>query len=184
MRSPVAATQRLAVTVDRLRRRDPDVLDELLDSYGRELQGVAYLILRDPAEAEDVVIDTLLAALDRGAQLRESGALRAWLLRIATNRALSTRRSSARVVLLPVAPERPVDADNDERLTLLACVERLAPRMRAAVVLHYYADLPVRAVAETLGTSENTVKSQLREALAQMRAALAEPVTVEEAAYG
>lgn len=184
MRSPVAATQRPAVTVDRLRRRDPDVLDELLSSYGRELQGVAYLILRDLAAAEDVVVDTLLAALDRGAQLREGDALRGWLLRIAANRALSVRRTSARMVLLAVPPERPVRVDEDERLTLLDCVERLAPRMRAAVVLHYYADLPVRAVAETLGTSENTVKSQLREALAQMRVALAEPVTLEEAAYG
>ena len=172
------------MTVERLRRRDPDVLDELLDRYGRELQGVAYLILRDPTAAEDVVMDTLLAALDRGSQLRDADSLRAWLLRIATNRALSVRRSTGRLVLLAVTPERPVRIDEDERLTLLGCVERLAPRMRAAIVLRYYADLPLRAVAETLGTSENTVKSQLREALAQMRAALAEPVTVEEAAYG
>jgi len=37
--------------------------------------------------AEDVVIDTLLTALDRGEQLRDATAIRAWLLRIATNRA-------------------------------------------------------------------------------------------------
>lgn len=55
---------------------------------------------------------------------------------------------------------------------LLAAVDGLAPRMRAAVVLRYYADLPVRDVAETLGTSENTVKTQLREALGRMRTVL------------
>ena len=74
-----------------------------------------------------------------------------------------------------MVPDRPARrTDEDERLTLLSCVERLAPRTRAAVVLRYYADLSVRETAEALGTSENTVKTQLREALEQMRRTLKE----------
>ena len=173
------------MTVQALRGHQPEVLDHLLATYGPEIQGVAYLVLRDPSAAEDVVIDTLLTALDRGDQLRDATAIRAWLLRIATNRALSVRRSSARIVELNLAPDRPArDADEDLRLVLLASVGRLAPRMRAAVVLRYYADLSVRETAEALGTSENTVKTQLREALAQMRLALAEPTPVREAVHG
>ena len=76
------------MTVEALRRGRPEVLATLLDEYGREIQGVAYLILRDRAAAEDVLIDTLMTALDRGSQLRDPAALRAWLLRIATNQAL------------------------------------------------------------------------------------------------
>jgi RNA polymerase sigma-70 factor, ECF subfamily len=163
------------MTVEALRGHRPEVLDDLLARYGREIQGVAYLVLRDRAAAEDVVMDTLLTALDRGDQLRDPDALRPWLLRIATNAALGMRRSTARVVQLHVVPDGPARRiDEDERLTLLSCVDRLAPRMRAAVVLRYYADLPVRDVAETLGTSENTVKTQLREALEQMRRTLGE----------
>jgi RNA polymerase sigma factor (sigma-70 family) len=45
----------------------------------------------------------------------------------------------------------------------------LPPRMRAAIVLHYYADLTVDGVATTLDRSPNTIKSQLREGLAQLR---------------
>jgi hypothetical protein len=44
------------VTVESLRRRRPETLGQLLEAYGRELQSVAYLILRDRAEAEDAVI--------------------------------------------------------------------------------------------------------------------------------
>ena len=165
----------LQMTIEALRGHRPEVLDDLLARYGRELQGVAYLVLRDRAAAEDVVVDTLLTALDHGDELRDPDALRAWLLRIATNRALGMRRSSSRVVQLHVVPDRPARwADEDERLTLLSCVDRLAPRMRAAVVLRYYADLSVRQVADAMGTSENTVKTQLREALEHMRAALAD----------
>lgn len=173
------------MTVEALRGRRPEVLADLLAQHGREIQGVAYLILRDRSAAEDVVVDTLLAALDRGSSLRDPGALRPWLLRIATNRALRVRRSEARVIQLHVLPDRAARwTDEDERLTLLAVVDRLPPRMRAAIVLRYYADLPVRDVAEALGTSENTVKTQLRQALERMRQTLSEASAMREAGHG
>ena len=163
------------MTIEALRSHRPEVLADLLDRYGRDIQGLAYLVLRDRAAAEDVVVDTLLTALERGDQLRDPDRLRPWLLRIATNKALGVKRSSGRVVQLQVVPDWPaLRRDEDERLALLGCVDRLAPRTRAAVVLRYYADMSVRDVAETLGTSENTVKTQLREALAQIRRTLAE----------
>jgi len=173
------------MTVEALRGRRPEVLGDLLDRYGREIQGVAYLILRDRAGAEDVVVDTLLTAFDRGGSLRDPEALRPWLLRIATNRALAVRRREGRVVHLQVVPETASrDPDQDERILLLSVVEALPARMRAAVVLRYYADFPVRDVAEALGTSENTVKTQLREALGRLRRALADAPRSEEALHG
>jgi DNA-directed RNA polymerase specialized sigma24 family protein len=86
------------VTIEALQGHRPEVLDVLLDRYGREIQGIAWLILRDREAAEDVLVDTLLTALDRGNQLRDPERLRPWLMRIATNRALAVRRSSAGVV--------------------------------------------------------------------------------------
>jgi len=173
------------MTIEALRGRRPEVLDTLLDRYGRDIQGVAWLILRDREAAEDVVVDTLLTALDRGDQLRDAERLRPWLLRIATNRALGMKRSTARVVQLHVLPDVAARrTDVDERLALLGCVDRLAPRMRAAVVLRYYADLPVRDVAEALGTSENTVKTQLREALEHIRRSLGDDGAMREASHG
>ena len=53
-------------------------------------------------------------------------------------------------------------------------MDDLPPRTRAAVVLRYYADLPVEDVAAAMGTSVNTAKTQLREALAHLRRALAD----------
>jgi RNA polymerase sigma factor (sigma-70 family) len=47
--------------------------------------------------------------------------------------------------------------------------------MRAAVVLRYYADLPVEEVARALGKSPNTVKAQLQTALDRLRRALTDP---------
>jgi RNA polymerase sigma factor (sigma-70 family) len=173
------------MTVQALRERRPEVLGDLLERYGREIQGVAYLILHDHQAAEDVVVETLLAAFDHAGSLRDPDALRPWLLRIAVNRALGVRRSGARLVQLNMAPDQPrFDPDAAERLTLLGVVHQLPVRMRAAVVLRYYADMSVRDVAAALGTSENTVKTQLRESLERLRITLAETPHSREAIDG
>jgi RNA polymerase sigma-70 factor (ECF subfamily) len=167
------------MTVQALRERRIDTLAGLLDAYGREIQGVAYLILRDRALAEDVTIDTLLTAFERGGSIRDEAAVRPWLLRVAANKALTIRRSSGRVIQVAAMPEvrasRDLAADASDRVALLGAVGELPAQMRAAVVLRYYADLPVEDVAAALGKSPNTIKSQLQTALDRMRRTLAEP---------
>ena len=167
------------MTVQALRSRRPQALADLLDAYGREIQAVAYLILRDRLAAEDVTIETLLTAFEKGGSIRDDSAVRAWLLKVATNKALELRRRGARVIGLELVPEgiAPGDLAGDAtgRLALLAGVAELPPAMRAAVVLRYYSDLPVEQVAAVLGKSPNTIKAQLQTALDRLRRSLADP---------
>jgi RNA polymerase sigma factor (sigma-70 family) len=174
------------MTVEALRRRRPEAMADLLALYGKEIQGVAYLILRDKSDAEDVVAETLLTAYERAGDLRDESAFRSWLLRIATNHALGMRRGNARIVRLHVVPDigggDPMPASTD-RVALLDGVADLPAQMRAAVVLRYYADLSVDDVAAALGKSPNTIKAQLQTALDRLRLSLADTVgaTVPEA---
>ena len=166
------------MTVQALRSRRPETLAELLDAHGREIQAVAWLILRDRLLAEDVTIETLLTAFEKAGQIRDDAALRPWLLRVATNRALSMRRRSARIVDLALVPDAaaPGDlaTDSADHVALLAGMAELPLQMRAAVVLRYYADLPVEEVAKALGKSPNTIKAQLQTALDRLRRSLAD----------
>jgi RNA polymerase sigma factor (sigma-70 family) len=172
------------MTVEALRRGQPEVLADLLARYGRDMQAVAFLIVRDRSAAEDVVADSLLAALDHGQGLRDEAALRPWLLRIATNRALRHRQRAARIVELEIVDGLPAERRGpgaDDSMALWQAVNDLPPRMRAAVGLRYYLDLPVETVAEILGVSPNTIKTQLKSALAHLRTALAdEPMGLGE----
>lgn len=172
------------MTVEALRRGRPEVLADLLARYGRDMQAVAHLIVRDRSAVEDVVADSLLAALDHGHGLRDEAALRPWLLRIATNKALRHRQRAARVVELNVVDDIAAETRGpgaDESMALWEAVRALPPRMRAAVGLRYYLDLPVEQVAEILDVSPNTIKTQLKSALAHLRTALAdEPLTLAE----
>ena len=167
------------MTVQALREGRIDTLAGLLEAHGREIQGVAYLILRDRSLAEDVTIETLLTAFERGGAIRDEGSLRAWLLRVATNKALTVRRSTRRVVDLAHLPETSAAGDlaveAADRVALLAAVGTLPIQMRAAVVLRYYADMPVEGIAAALGKSPNTIKAQLQTALDRLRRTLAEP---------
>lgn len=168
------------MTVEALRRRRPETLGDLLDAYGREIQSVAYLIVRDRAEAEDIVVETLLTAFEKGGSIRDERALRAWLLRVATNHALGSRRRTGRIVRLDVVPDRAssgdLGSDSATRVALLDGIADLPPQIRAAVVLRYYADLSVEEVATTLGKSPNTIKAQLQTALDRLRTHLADPL--------
>jgi RNA polymerase sigma-70 factor (ECF subfamily) len=170
------------MTVQALRERRIETLAQLLEAHRREIQGVAYLILRDRLLAEDVTIETLLTAFERGGSVRDDDALRAWLLRVATNKALTVRRSSGRLVDLSFAPDVPsrrdLASETTDRVAILAAVGTLPIQMRAAVVLRYYADLSVEGVAAALGKSPNTIKAQLQVALDRLRQSLADPVSL------
>jgi RNA polymerase sigma factor (sigma-70 family) len=174
------------MTVEALRRGSVDVLDVLLAQYGHELQRVAYLILHDAAAAEDVVADTLIAAFERGATLRDAAALRPWLLRIAANHALTYRRRRIRIVALDLIPDVPDERERlgaDIRATLWQGVSALPLRTRAAMVLRYYADLPVDDVAAALNVSTNTVKAQLQSGLQRLRRTLGDEAPLAEARH-
>lgn len=166
-------TARLAAD---LRAQRPDVIGELLDAYGRELTGVAFLIVRNHADAEEVVMDTLVTAWRRASQLRDDAALRTWLHRIATRQALSRRRrpryatTSLELAAPLAAPPR--DEPSADRVVIAEALAELPPKMRAALALHHYAGFTVPQVAEIMGTSENTIKSSLRAGMGRLRAAL------------
>lgn len=163
--------------VAELRQGHVDALDTLLRTYGGEIQAVAYLTLRNEHDAEEVLADTLLTAWQKIGTLRDPDRLRPWLLTIAIRIALRRRRRlQPRVVSLDPGAVSPSTAPATlDELELRDAINRLPPRMRAVVALNVVADLPVAEVARVLGTSENTVKSQLRVARARLRVALRDP---------
>lgn len=73
-------------------------------------------------------------------------------------------------------PSPPTDEPSADRLLIVEALEALPPKMRAAVALHHYAGLSVPQVANAMGTSQNTVKSNLRDGMARLRAAFDVPV--------
>jgi RNA polymerase sigma-70 factor (TIGR02960 family) len=80
----------------RARAGDGDAFRELTDPYRRELQAHIYRIVGSAQDAEDLVQETLLAAWRGLERFEERASMRAWLHRIAANRALDALRASRR----------------------------------------------------------------------------------------
>jgi RNA polymerase sigma-70 factor (ECF subfamily) len=83
-------------TLAHARAGDETAFRELTDPYRRELQVHIYRIVGSVQDAEDLLQETLLAAWRGLAQFQERASIRAWLYRIATNRALDVLRASRR----------------------------------------------------------------------------------------
>lgn len=171
-----ARTELTETLVADLQARRPEALDELLYRFGGEIQAVAFLIVRNESDAEEILADTLVTAWQKIGSLRDPQRLRAWLLTTATRLALRRRRRWRPAQLtLDAADQLAVhDPSPIDRIVLGQAINRLTPRMRAVIALHYVADLPTSEIAAVVGRSENTVKTQLREARAKLRAWLAE----------
>ena len=158
-------------TLDRANALDAAGFGALLDRETPVLLAAARAVLLHDADAQDLVQTTLEVAWRHRAALREPAAGRGWLLRIQMREAFRWRRRLARFVRLDagvveIAGPSVASADT---AAIRDALRRLTPRVRAAVVLHHMVGLPVGEVAQALGTSPNTVKTQLRLGLARLR---------------
>lgn len=158
--------------IDRCRNGDRDAFDAVVARYGLQVLRTARLIVRDEALAEDVSQETFLKAWRRIGSLRDEDP-GPWLTRIAANESISAWRRrhrfnalTERIGRLRVMAPATV---SEEHLDLTRALDRLAPELRAAIVLHYYHDLTVEHSAAALGIPIDTLKSRLKAALRELR---------------
>lgn len=147
------------------------------------LYRLAGLLLGDAADAEDASQEALLRAWRSADSLRDPAGIDAWLDRIVVNicRDRLRRRRTIRFVALAddaggaaADPFRAV-LDRDEALRAM---DDLDADQRIVVILHYWSDLTLEAVAERVGWPVGTVKSRLHNALERMRHRIAATTAV------
>ncbi|MBP6015316.1 MAG: RNA polymerase sigma factor [Candidatus Promineofilum sp.] len=164
--------------VRRARRDSPAAWEELVGRHQEPVFRLAYLILGDAADAEDVAQETFIRAYRALARFDDARPLRPWLLSIAANLARNRRRNLGRYwAALQRAfrqnpepyhapPERTEAADARR---LRQAVSRLRPNARDIVYLRYFLGLSEAEAAAALGIPAGTAKSRLSRALAQLR---------------
>jgi RNA polymerase sigma-70 factor (sigma-E family) len=147
--------------------------DAFVAGSGGRLLRTAYLLTGDHGAAEDLVQDVLVRAWSRWSRVSGADEPAAYVRRMLVNASVSRWRSlrarpAERLVAEP--PERAGTETEPRDDEVWALVGTLPPRQRAVVVLSYYEDLPDAQVAEALGCTTGTVKSQRAKALRSMRA--------------
>jgi RNA polymerase sigma-70 factor (ECF subfamily) len=156
---------------------DEGAFRELVERHVDRAYALALRILRNGADAEDVVQDTLLKIWShRGSWQSGRAKFSTWLYRVVTNRCLDMRRRP-KTEGMDEAPEM-VDAQPDALTTLqrheasdlLAReMERLPDQQRVALILSYYDDLSNAQIAEVMDTTVQAVESLLKRGRQHLR---------------
>jgi RNA polymerase sigma-70 factor, ECF subfamily len=143
---------------------------------------LATVILGSAIEAEDAVSDAALAAWRSRARLRDAERFEAWFGRILVNVCRDRLRSRGRhpVGEMPAseiggAGRDPADFRDavQARDAMSRAFETLESDERIVLVLRFWHDLPIDAIADRVGIPSGTVKSRLHHATARLRTALA-----------
>ena len=173
--------------IARVRAQDREALAEVYRQYGGAMLTLARSMMRDTAQAEDVVTDALLRVHDKGGAFRGERGLRTWLLRIVANLCrdqLRRRKFSAGSPdeLSPIEhaglAHRPVEDWDDamDQRRRADAVERalveLPDDQREAMVMRHRLGLSHEEMVDLLGVPLGTVKSRLARGLAALRAVL------------
>jgi RNA polymerase sigma-70 factor (ECF subfamily) len=167
--------------VKRARQGDIQAFGEIVDQYSMLMLRTALTIVGDCDVAQDVVQDTFIQAWHHLSDLREAAALCPWLIRIVINQCISFKRRLAR----STAFIRQTLSDHETDLIAQAaddhkgCVERnwdlaraidsLPVKQKVVIALHYYNGMTLPEMAQTLQTSENTLKKRIQAALINLR---------------
>ena len=170
--------------VGRVLAGETALFEILMRRYNQRLYRMARVILRDDAEAEDVMQDAYVRAYEHLYQFAGKAAFSTWLTRIAIHEALARKRRRGRQEELDALPmngdSMPImkssalspeeGAANAETGALLQeAIERLPETYRLVVVMREVEELSVADTAESLGVSEAVIKTRLHRAHAMLR---------------
>lgn len=134
----------------------------IMEKYKDNLFSAAFNICRNAADADDVVQDTLIRYHTTEKQFENEQHIRAWLIRVAINRAKNVSMSFFRRASVPL--EDYIDSlifETPEAKDLLEEVLKLPEKYRIVIHLFYYEDYSVKEIADIMHISEGNVKVRL-----------------------
>jgi RNA polymerase sigma-70 factor (ECF subfamily) len=159
------------------RQGDQTAWEALMRAHQEPVFRLAYLLLGDPDEAEDIAQETFLRAYKALDGFDTERPLRPWLLRIASNLAHNRHRSLGRYIaaLTRFAQQDPEGIKSTtiepegESQALWQAVKKMKQPFQEVIYLRYFLDMPENEMAETLDIPAGTVKSRLHRALSKLR---------------
>jgi RNA polymerase sigma-70 factor (sigma-E family) len=143
---------------------------EFVAAQTRPLLGLAHALTANPHDAWDLTQETLARLGERWGRTRmdePAAYARTVMVRLNIDRIRRLRRELP--LLGTPSEDAPVELVGETDAWLVEALATLSPRQRTALALRYVEDLDVRGIAERMGCSEGTVKSQLSRGTERLR---------------
>jgi RNA polymerase sigma-70 factor (ECF subfamily) len=159
--------------LNEFRQGDLNAFETLFHLHQQAVYGWILRIVRNPAAAEDLTIETFWRIHRAHARFDPSHGFEGWSRRVATHAALDWLRTVRREAELPADIASPASADPaigaEIRSKTALAFQRLPPKLRIAAILSVVEELPGKEVAEALGISVAAVKLRVFRALRLLR---------------
>jgi RNA polymerase sigma-70 factor (ECF subfamily) len=162
------------------RQRDRNAQKLLFETYSSKMYGLCYRYLKDSMEAEDALVMSFARIFEKIDQFKGEGSLEGWIRRIVVNEALTClrRHRSMHLVTDLDAAEYQVNyknlEDHLEAEDLMQLINELPTGYRIVFNMYAIDGYSHKEIADALGISENTSKSQLSRARTYLQKALKE----------
>lgn len=137
-------------------------VDVLVDKYKNNLFSIAFNICKNMQDAEDVVQDTFIGYLTIKKDFETLEHIRAWLIRVAINKAKNKNISFFRRNTVPLEEYmETLTFESEEASEVFVAVMGLPEKYRVVIHLFYYEDYSIKEIADILKLSESNVKVRL-----------------------
>lgn len=136
-------------------------LERVIALVWPEAYRISASILRDRGLAEDAAQDACVAIVQALPRLQDASAFYSWSYKVIVNRAMSVARRRRDVQPLEALDDHGVTFDSADALDLADALGTLPIGQRCAIILHYYAGLTSREIAEATGLPRSTVRFHL-----------------------
>jgi RNA polymerase sigma-70 factor (ECF subfamily) len=164
--------------LERAKTGDLDAFDQLMRANERQVLGTALRLLGNLEDAQDAGQETFLRLYKSLNRLPDIQEIRSWLYRVTVNVCNDMHRARRRRAWEPMTGPEPASNQADPELAWIhqergklveMALKTLPEKERAAVVLRDMQGLSTREVAEILGSSEVTVRSQISVARGKLK---------------
>ena len=165
--------------IQQARGGDPEAWEALTQNHQEAVFRLAYLLLGDPDDAEDVAQEAFVRAYYTLKRFDSARPLRPWLMQIASNLASNRRRSLGRyfnaLMRLARDPSEPrTSMPEDDPHALWQAVRQIRFEFQQVIYLRYFLDMGEDEMSTALGIPAGTVKSRLHRALGALRKVIAD----------
>ena len=157
---------------ERFRRGDPIALGLVFDALAPELLGVAMHVSRGADEAEDLVQQTFLTAIEQRDRYESGRPLMPWLSGILANHSRNAVRKRRDSSELPEVSAPPGETRGELREEVARVLGKVGPPYREVLALHLIHGLSAAEIAHALGRAPGTVRSQITRGTRLVRHAL------------
>lgn len=161
-------------------RRERGAQQQLFDLFSSKMYALCYRYVRHSMEAEDILVTAFTKVFERIEQFKGEGSFEGWIRRIMVNESLTYLRRSRTMYLETELEQADREPDYDrlsdhlEAEDLINMIQELPAGYRLVFNMYAIDGYSHKEIAEQLGISENTSKSQLSRARVYLQKLLAE----------